>query len=189
MLVDGKKTCPRCSETKLAEGNFYRTNRPVGDGFHGYCIPCVKAAAVEWQKANPEKKRASDARQQARRPKKGRFKYLTDAERRAAAASAQAKYNAKPEHKLVHRNREHLRRMTLRSGDFEVSGALTLAEWQQILASFSGRCAYCGSTERIEMDHVVPLSKGGQHVASNIVPACKPCNSGKRDRALSEWLN
>jgi len=48
-------------------------------------------------------------------------------------------------------------------------------------------CAYCGATESITIDHVVPLSKGGKHEASNLAPACFPCNSSKCDRLLSEW--
>jgi 5-methylcytosine-specific restriction protein A len=37
-----------------------------------------------------------------------------------------------------------------------------------------------------EVDHIVPLSKGGQRLdASNAQAACKPCNSGKRDRTIA----
>lgn len=64
--ADGKKICPRCREAKVAEGNFYRVKQ--GDGFAGYCIPCMKAKAVEWQKANHEKKRATDARMYRKHP-------------------------------------------------------------------------------------------------------------------------
>lgn len=38
-----------------------------------------------------------------------------------------------------------------------------------------------------EPDHVIPLSRGGSNSITNVVPACKPCNSGKRDLLLSEW--
>jgi 5-methylcytosine-specific restriction endonuclease McrA len=33
----------------------------------------------------------------------------------------------------------------------------------------------------------VPLTRGGSHSITNIVPACKTCNSSKRDRLLHEW--
>lgn len=48
-----------------------------------------------------------------------------------------------------------------------------------------GRCQYCGKHGNT-VDHVVPRSKGGQHVWENVVLACSPCNQGKGDRLLSE---
>lgn len=48
----GAKKCPRCGEVKLAGGNFY-ASRNSSDGRAGYCIPCMKAKAIEWQRANP----------------------------------------------------------------------------------------------------------------------------------------
>lgn len=39
-------------------------------------------------------------------------------------------------------------------------------------------CAYCGEPAT-EVDHVVPLRRGGVDEESNLVPACKPCNLGK----------
>lgn len=60
---------------------------------------------------------------------------------------------------------------------------LTAAQWAAIKEAYDLRCAYCG--ERVEVltqDHVLALSKGGAHTATNIVPACKSCNSRKNDR-------
>jgi 5-methylcytosine-specific restriction endonuclease McrA len=48
-------------------------------------------------------------------------------------------------------------------------------------------CVYCGSVENITIDHIVPLSRGGKHEASNLAPACFSCNSSKCNRLLSEW--
>jgi 5-methylcytosine-specific restriction endonuclease McrA len=45
---------------------------------------------------------------------------------------------------------------------------------------------YCAAPAA-EVDHVRPLSRGGYEHASNLVPACKSCNSGKKDRLLDEW--
>ena len=55
-------------------------------------------------------------------------------------------------------------------------------------AVFGDRCAYCGATGRLTVDHVVPLARGGMHILSNIRPACKPCNSQKRSMPPREWL-
>lgn len=47
------------------------------------------------------------------------------------------------------------------------------------------RCQYCGSAAE-NIDHVVPRSRGGVHSWDNVVAACRPCNSRKEDRLLSE---
>lgn len=36
------------------------------------------------------------------------------------------------------------------------------------------------------LDHVVPRSRGGEHVWENVVAACRSCNARKRDRLVSE---
>lgn len=64
----------------------------------------------------------------------------------------------------------------------------TRAEWSAKLAAYDFRCGYCGSLEKLARDHIVPLSRGGSDEISNIVPACKPCNSSKHARTLREWL-
>jgi len=47
------------------------------------------------------------------------------------------------------------------------------------------RCQYCGASAE-NIDHVIPRSKGGGHVWDNVVAACRPCNTRKRDRLLEE---
>lgn len=50
----------------------------------------------------------------------------------------------------------------------------------------SAQCAYCGQAGGT-VDHLVPLSRGGQHAEGNLVPACRSCNSSKGDKLLVEW--
>lgn len=47
------------------------------------------------------------------------------------------------------------------------------------------RCQYCGSTAD-SIDHVLPRSRGGEHVWENVAAACRPCNLAKRDRTPGE---
>lgn len=62
---------------------------------------------------------------------------------------------------------------------------LTADEWAMIQAAYDHRCAYCGvRPDVLTQDHIRPLSKGGTHEASNVVPACQSCNSSKGDREL-----
>lgn len=49
-------------------------------------------------------------------------------------------------------------------------------------------CTYCGATDDLAVDHVVPLARGGTNDLGNLTPACRPCNSSKRDKLIVEWL-
>lgn len=42
-----------------------------------------------------------------------------------------------------------------------------------------GRCVDCGSQERLEYDHVIPLSRGGSNTARNLQLLCQDCNRNK----------
>jgi 5-methylcytosine-specific restriction endonuclease McrA len=46
-------------------------------------------------------------------------------------------------------------------------------------------CQYCGRRAE-NLDHVVPRSRGGEHVWENVVACCARCNAHKRDRYLHE---
>lgn len=50
-------------------------------------------------------------------------------------------------------------------------------------------CQYCGGKSPdvvLELDHIVAVASGGDGDILNLVTACRPCNAGKSDRALSD---
>lgn len=68
--------------------------------------------------------------------------------------------------------------------------ALTTREAQAVYAERSS-CLYCGCRLAIGekvLDHMDPLSKGGAHDASNLVVACKKCNTRKAAKEFVKWL-
>lgn len=42
-----------------------------------------------------------------------------------------------------------------------------------------GRCAKCSSRDRLEFDHIIPVSRGGSSTARNIELLCESCNRRK----------
>lgn len=48
----------------------------------------------------------------------------------------------------------------------------------------SGKCAKYGSREKLEYDHIVPISKGGSNTARNIELLCEKCNRSKSNNVV-----
>jgi 5-methylcytosine-specific restriction endonuclease McrA len=63
----------------------------------------------------------------------------------------------------------------------------TSAEWLALLAHHNGSCAYCGSEILIEIDHRIPLTRGGSNLIDNILPACRRCNRRKGTMTEEEF--
>lgn len=66
-------------------------------------------------------------------------------------------------------------------------GLVTVEEWKAKWARFEGRCVYC-MAPAVELEHVIPLSRGGSNWIANLVPACFGCNRAKHGKTLDEWL-
>lgn len=79
------------------------------------------------------------------------------------------------------KNNNHKRRQL----EFKGSG-ITNQQWNELLREYNFRCAYCGIQTNMTIDHVIPLSKGGEHSIENIVPSCAECNSHKHTKL--NWI-
>lgn len=62
----------------------------------------------------------------------------------------------------------------------------------KLTSLYGRRCWYCGDTftafKQVEVDHIVPKSRGGEHTISNLAIACVPCNRAKGDMQVAEFL-
>lgn len=69
-----------------------------------------------------------------------------------------------------------------------------LTDWRDAMLHFHGSCAFCGKPEgrakadKLDRDHLIPLSKGGKAVRNNIIPACRKCNRGRGNKDWREWF-
>lgn len=105
------------------------------------------------------------------------------AARSANAAETRRRYGRSEAYRMNQANHKAKRRSA------ERTGTVTRLEWVSILQRYNMSCAYCGvSGVKLTVDHVVALSRGGRHEPSNVVPACRACNSAKRDRDWTEKL-
>jgi 5-methylcytosine-specific restriction endonuclease McrA len=57
---------------------------------------------------------------------------------------------------------------------------------EEIVRNYS-ICLYCGSDKDLMIDHITPVSKGGNSDLNNLTRCCNSCNSSKSDRPLDEF--
>jgi 5-methylcytosine-specific restriction endonuclease McrA len=166
-----------------------------------YCDPCRAVATRATQRASEARKREkrSALRKAARATLlcqcgklvvgKSPAKFCAECKKASLYASQKA---------FMERNRErfaeairqrgrrngHRRRARLKDAR---SPGVTTEQWRAICDAHGFRCAYCSVEDKLTVDHVVPISRGGLDAPDNVVPACKSCNSSKGAKLLTEW--
>jgi 5-methylcytosine-specific restriction endonuclease McrA len=144
---------------------------------------------MAWQKANPEKAKKSWKKQNKKRwveqkqdqeymLKKALYRQENSA-RRTANAKAWNEANKQRYHQHVS-NAQIKRRIAQDARTFKILDK----EFKKLYAS---ACVFCGSKEKITMDHIIPISRSGNHSIGNLQPLCRRCNSSKKSRLVSEY--
>ncbi len=60
---------------------------------------------------------------------------------------------------------------------------------QYLLDKWERKCAYCGKTNvPLQIEHIIPKSKGGTNKVSNLTLACEPCNQKKGIKSIQAFL-
>jgi len=187
-----EKRCSRCG--RVRPWRDFSTKPTTRDGLHSSCRACNVAAAGASALRNPEKVRAHKGAWKARNPEKVREQQRKDnlkayarhgAKLRARVREYAARNKEKIKARYTSPRGRMLRRFSQQRRMARMAGAvndLTIEQWEALVARFDGRCAYCGEPWT-EIDHVVPVAKGGGLTRSNVLPACRPCNVVKNARS------
>lgn len=188
-----ERTCQKCGATKPSTG-FYR-DRSRKSGFHPYCKDCKKKNAAEWYAANHE--RGIEARRayyaQNRADSTARKKVWIEANKKRHYATSQAWRQRNPEtvKAAAKRRRDaepelHRQRWRERQAKKNANGNFVILP-RELRRLQHSACATCGATERVEVDHVIPVSRGGRNSIGNMQPLCRFCNASKGSKLMAEW--
>lgn len=68
-----------------------------------------------------------------------------------------------------------------------MSNRPTKAQRDEVFKRAEGLCEYCQSQEKysnstFEVEHIIPISKGGEKILENLAFACSGCNKSKSDK-------
>lgn len=166
--VPAAKTCSKCKVEKPGTSEFFYKSAAsrAPDGLQYYCKECAKTAARSSYAKDPA---ASNARRVANR--------RANPERDAATHRRWAAAN--PEAQREHwRKTKQTRRAARRGNLTEYVDPLVLLEMDD------GVCGICGGDVdpfEFHMDHVIPVSRGGDHSYANMQVSHPRCNKRKRD--------
>lgn len=64
----------------------------------------------------------------------------------------------------------------------------TLFDDEKVKLASGNTCSYCGSSERLSVDHIFSQIMGGKDSGDNLIYACRTCNSSKGKKDLMEWM-
>lgn len=92
----------------------------------------------------------------------------------------------KRENPLIVRKQKH-KREALKAQCYHQS--YTVDQLNLHFSKWKHKCAYCGSSEEMTIDHFIPISKGGADALFNLIPACRSCNSRKNKFDALEWYS
>lgn len=86
------------------------------------------------------------------------------------------------------RNKEKMRidANNRRAREMKAAGYVSLEQLNARIKYYGGLCYICGGPYG-EIDHVIPLSKGGSNWPANLRPICKSCNTSKGIKYLQEF--
>ena len=129
-----------------------------------------------------DKRREYEAARRAADPeaarRRDRERYKKDPSKKIKSALRWCKNN--PERKRSIQERRRARKAN-------AVGDCSHEKWLNRLMYYGGKCVYCGTSDKITMEHRIPLSRGGTNWPSNIVPACHSCNCRKNTKTETEF--
>jgi 5-methylcytosine-specific restriction endonuclease McrA len=207
-LQDTTKTCTKCGETKPATPEYFARNQ-------ANCKACNRAYYVANKARISERKReyhrAYAARNRERLIAKARAYHAANKAREAEYARS---YYSKNKERIAQRqrayylkNKEYVaarqliylsnnpewarqRLNTRHVRKLQAEGTHAAADIQAQYERQKGRCYWCnvkvGNT--YDVDHIVPLSRGGTDWPENIVITCPSCNRSKGNKLPHEWV-
>jgi 5-methylcytosine-specific restriction endonuclease McrA len=192
--MDTKKCCHCKEDLSLAR---FQKNRTTLDGLQHRCKDCTRLASKAcrakrghlwlektdpWKNRNDENRERSNAAHRIKRasnPEKSREEHYRWRERNPFSTA--------------------MRVAKQRAALLGVVSDLTTKQWREVVEEHNYTCHICGDPvsmkigipERLSLDHVIPMSRGGGNTRNNVAPAHRRCNQNRTNMLLDEfdtWL-
>jgi 5-methylcytosine-specific restriction endonuclease McrA len=186
-VKDGRKKCRDCGQEKpiedfsLVHGQRHHDSR---------CLPCLRAYKAAWARAHSASRKPQPYTAERAAYARERYKAKRElilAQQRAARLRRSDPYAAQYKWGRNHAEEQAQFARVRRARKQAAAGECSLQARMARIAYYGERCYLCGAPYE-QMDHVIPLSRGGSEWPANQRPVCARCNFRKNDRLLRELV-
>lgn len=169
---DREKTCIICGDSKpVADFYAYGYNRKDGTRgtrYESRCMPCARQRRIEAYQKNPEADRASN-------------REWCEKNQDALKEYRRTKQKC-PEHRSKKAFNQRLRKARARSGSGDNAAIRKIYQYAKEVQAIVSVCPVFDIPElgkEMQVDHIMPLSRGGQHHENNLQVLPKGINMRK----------
>lgn len=206
--MDILKRCRKCGK-ELPLNNF-SPDKKSRDGLGSYCKACKCQQSKEWRQKNRERANINKSTYAQKNPEKvKRSKQNWSKNNPEYHTNYQITYYPLNKHRILETggkwskgNREkrqetakrwyyshplEARELANRRRDLQNRNPVSYAE---VLERDGYVCHICGKTvelNKINFDHIAPISKGGRHEINNIAVSHAFCNQSKGNKTMAEY--
>ena len=175
--------CPKCKVDKSVK-DFYK-DKTTKSGLCSHCIDCKKA----YKKRHNKTKAAKESRARCKaRILENDPDYFNrwQRENRDKCNEYEKTYRSKnPEHFKIKNGKRRAVVRSIEARSFSSEDLRIFWIGQNINPD---KCYYCVSGPHQEIDHYIPISKGGAHLPVNLRPSCKECNRRKSNKHPIDFM-
>jgi len=193
---DGQKQCSKCDVWYPATSEFFGVCSHHVDGLRSWCRSCLRQenkSYMQDRRLNPDvilREYEYDKRYRSNpvikeRKRLYRIEHTKDPIVKAARKQYTHEYERRPERRLKRRVRSSATRLRRKA----VPGSYTAEDVQLLLRTQKRKCWWCGKklTGKYEVDHRIPIARGGTNWPNNLCIACFECNRTKHTKLPHEF--
>jgi 5-methylcytosine-specific restriction endonuclease McrA len=180
------KTCKICQKDFPATTEYFNLSAS-GKYLNSYCKPCTSKKAIEYAKNNPHIRAKILEKNKDKRRIQTKIYREKNKEKISELKKAWTKANP---HRANATKRRY--RVSKRNGIVEKYTD------DQVLAKYGTDCYLCQEPidlniprtepKGLNIEHVIPIVKGGPDTLENVRPSHRNCNLSKHDKDLEEFL-